>query len=75
MQNILETFLFMLRAAAPLTNILFKVLLLGVLIWIGYGLQDVTAALKVGTESCLIDPESMSDKGEPGGLVKPLFRG
>jgi hypothetical protein len=76
MQNIFDTFIFILRAAAPLTNIIYKVLLLGVLIWIGYGLQDVTAALKAGTEACVIDPEAMDGgSGESGGLVKPLFHG
>lgn len=72
MQNIFETFIFFVRAATPLTNILFKVALLIVLVWIGYGLQDVTAALNAGTESCLIDPEATDGAG---GLVKPLFRG
>ena len=72
-------FLFALRLVTPIANFVFKVLLLGALVWIGYGLQDIANVLYSGGATCAADPASGAsdnrDENVEPGLIKPLFRG
>lgn len=61
-----------LRWIAPILNIIYRVLLLGALVWIGFGLQDIANLLNSGDESCMVDPNTTDSNDE--GLVKPLMR-
>jgi hypothetical protein len=65
------------RWVPPIFNTLYKVALLVVLVWIGFGLQDVASALYGSGEACSVEPDA-SNNGEEGaqpGIVKPLLRG
>ena len=66
-----------LRWVPHIFNTLYKFALLAVLIWIGFGLQDVASVLYGSGEACAIEPDA-SNNGEEGaqpGIVKPLLRG
>jgi hypothetical protein len=67
-----------LRWVAPALNIIYRVLVLAALVWIGVGVQDIANAVYAGGgETCAVDPEagdSSNDNGQPG-IIKPLLRG
>lgn len=66
-----------LRWIPPIFNGIYKVALLTVLIWIGFGLQDVASAIYGGGDSCVVEPDASnsSEEGERPGVIKPLLRG
>lgn len=66
-----------LRWIPPIFNSIYKVALLAVLIWIGFGLQDVASAIYGGGDSCVVEPDASnsSDEGVQPGVIKPLLRG
>jgi len=66
-----------LRWATLILGGIYKLLVLGALVWIGFGLQDVANALYTGSEACVVDPDasdSSTGNDEPG-VIKPLLRG
>lgn len=68
-----------LRLISCTANVLYRLLILGALLWIGYGVQSVAVALNTPVEdSCSGDlPEdgqSQPDDQAPK-AIKPLYRG
>lgn len=66
-----------LRWIPPIFNGIYKVALLAVLIWIGFGLQDVAGAIYGGGDSCVVEPDASnsSEEGVQPGVIKPLLHG
>jgi len=68
-----------LRWVAPTLNIIYKLLVLTALVWIGYGVQDIANAIYTSDETCLVDPDSDAsdnrDEDAQPGFIKPLLRG
>ena len=68
-----------LRLITCAANVLYRLLILGALLWIGYGLQSIAVALNIPVEdSCTgdlsEDGPGQSDDQVPK-IIRPLYRG
>ncbi len=57
-------------------NGLYKIAFLAALVWIGFGLQSIAAAIDSNTDTCVVQPDTgdAGQQDEQPELIKPLMR-
>jgi len=68
----------LLSYSAVAANVIYKILILGALLWIGYGIQGIDMALNTPIEDGAAADQSSDNQGQQDSqpqIIKPMLRG